>query len=90
MKTTYYKQCRMCRPTPTGGEMFHIAYIPEKYAVVGKCIKFKRDDDTWSEDFIVDYAADSRRAEQELPDSHNAIKAHRRATGDSMKKESKA
>lgn len=48
MKETNYKQCALKR-----NDMHHMAWIPEKFAVVGKFIKIKKDDKTWEDGWEV-------------------------------------
>ena len=47
-KETNYKQCHLQK-----GETHHMAWIPEKFAIIGKFIKIKKDDDTWDDGWEV-------------------------------------
>lgn len=47
-KETNYIQCALKRKN-----YHHMAWIPEKFANVGKFIKIKRDDDTWEDGWEV-------------------------------------
>jgi hypothetical protein len=79
----YYRQCRLEKP----GEFFTsytVSYIPDKYAKVGNKLNLKIDG-IWSYGWIVKTACDKVH-EDFLPDSHSAIKNHRKATGDSLPK----
>ncbi len=62
-------------------------WLPNKFASVGMVVKIKVDD-VWDDGWTVDMIHSSL-PENLLPDPHAAIKAHRRNTGDSMKKEQK-
>lgn len=47
-KTARYKQCHLKRKNA-----HHTAWIPEKFAVVGKFIKIKKDENTWEDGWEV-------------------------------------
>lgn len=47
-KDTNYIQCALMRENE-----HHMAWLPEKFAVVGKVIGIKNDDDTWQEGWEV-------------------------------------
>jgi hypothetical protein len=81
-----YRQCKLCK-VEEHGISIRVSYIPEKYAVIGKTIRLKEDDDTWTDGWRVDSAGEPID-EKHLPDSHAEIKAHRRATGDALPKRS--
>lgn len=51
-KTEYYVQCELRKPAETG-TFTDTAWIPAKFATVGKTIRIKRDDDTWDDGWIV-------------------------------------
>jgi hypothetical protein len=80
MKTTYYRQCKLQKKNT-----FQTSYIPEEFAVMNKIIKL-RDNNVWDDGWKVIAVSSSRHADDNLPDSHSSIKAHRRATGDSQRK----
>ena len=62
-----------------------VSYIPETFAQVGSVIKLRQDDNTWEDGWIVE-SVGARVEEANLPDSHKAIKQHRKATGDFLPK----
>lgn len=82
---TFYRQCNLVK---FEGESTYnqTSWIPEKFAVKGKTLKLKSGQ-VWDDGWKVMFVSDTRMAERCLPDSHYAIKQHRRNTGDSMKKE---
>jgi hypothetical protein len=82
MSKTSYRQCTLRRVIPTG-HVTQVSYIPEKFAVVGRILKLKNDDDTWTDGWKV-IAAGALNADP--PDAHAAIKGHRQNTGDSAPK----
>lgn len=47
-KETNYKQCSLKR-----NNYHHMAWIPEKFANLGKFIKIKKDNDTWEDGWEV-------------------------------------
>lgn len=79
----FYRQCKIEQQKGNITKTI-VSYIPEKYAIVGKMIKLKNDN-AWTNDWVVKTVGD-RVHEDYLPDSHTDIKAHRRATGDSLRK----
>jgi len=84
-KTTFYRQCYLEKPT-TEGTSCQMSWIPEKFAVKDKVLKLKDDDGNWDNGWIVRTVGTFRREDEDLPDSHSAIKGHRKTTGDSMPK----
>lgn len=84
-KQTYYKQCRLQKPTERG-VMEQTSWIPEKFATEGKVLKLKDGDGNWEDGWIVKTAGTHRLEEKMLPDYHDEIKGHRRATGDALPK----
>ena len=55
-----------------------VTHLPEKFAKVGKRLRFKVEGDGWD----VFSVGSDRIPEERLPDAHDAIKAHRKRTGD--------
>jgi hypothetical protein len=47
-KETNYIQCSLKKK-----DSHHMAWIPEKFAIVGKFIKIKKDDETWDDGWEV-------------------------------------
>src|SRR5262249_48812148 len=82
-KSIYFRQCRMEKNLPTGTKHM-TSWIPEAFAVVGKVLKL-RDDGVWEDGWRVTTAG-ARLADDDLPDPHDDVKHHRRATGDSLPK----
>jgi hypothetical protein len=62
-----------------------VSWIPSKFAEIGKTIKLKDDNGNWVDGWNV-IGLGTELEEDFLPDYHSEIKAHRRATGDSLKK----
>lgn len=84
--TTYYKQCHLEKKTKESISS-QVAWIPEKFAKAGNVIKIKNDDNTWVDGWVVKSFGETRIEEDDLPDSHAAVKSHRKRTGDAMPKE---
>jgi len=59
------------------------SYIPEKYAKIGMVLSLKGNDNQWDEGWLVKEAGN---LVDEPMDSHEAIKRHRKQTGDSLPK----
>jgi len=77
-----YKQCILVRKTD-GGEIRETSYIPERFAVVGNCIRIKNEDDTWTDGWVVKHVGHYTDAP---PDWKKNIRKHRQNTGDSLPK----
>lgn len=83
-KVIYYRQCRLEKKVE-GGSKQQVSYIPDQFAVVGKVLKLRDSDKNWEDGWVV-LGAGGKRAEHELPDFHELIKGHLRATGDTEPK----
>ncbi len=83
-KDIYYRQCKMQKKN-----MFQTSYIPEEFAKLGKFLKLRDSEGEWDDGWKVIEVSSHRHLDNEVPDSHSAIKNHRKATGDSMPKERK-
>ncbi len=75
-----YAQCTLTRKN-----QIQVSFIPEKFAIKGKTLKLKNDQDEWENGWVVDSIGEFRD-EDSVPDVHNSIKEHRKRTGDSMPK----
>jgi hypothetical protein len=84
MKRTFYRQCTLQRTSTT-----QVSWIPEPFCELGKTLKLRDDDGLWTDGWKVVTVGPKRISEDQLPDSHNDIKWHRKRTGDAMKKERK-
>ena len=80
-KVTFYRQCRLARPTPTG-EVRQMSWIPDPFAVPGRVVRLRAADKTWDDGWTVTEVGRTRLAEADLPDFHVLSKAHLKATGD--------
>lgn len=63
-----------------------MTWVPEKFAVMGKVLKLRDDDDVWDNGWVVINCGGNRLAEELVPDYYDLIKGHRQATGDAIKK----
>jgi len=77
---TTYNQCRLRRKNAE-----QVSYIPTKFAVVGSFLKLKDEKGNWTNGWEV-LSVGEATPENLVPDSHDAIKAHRKRTGDAMAK----
>lgn len=89
MSTTYYRQCRLEKPVPTG-IIQQTAWIPEQFAKLGRSLRI-RVRGAWDHGWIVAWVGQGRNETLVvpdgfggLPDPHRQIKAHRRNTGDAL------
>ena len=82
-KKVYYRQCSLRR-----GNTHTVSWLPEKFAEQGKYLKLKGKDGEWVDGWLVESVGSSRVEDSMLPDPHQSIKGHRKATGDSQPKNS--
>jgi hypothetical protein len=82
-KETLYQQCKLVHP---GQNKHQTSWIPSQFAVVGKVLKLKNDDDEWEDGWVVESAGTRRLTNDQLPSWSQVVRAHRRATGDSLPK----
>jgi hypothetical protein len=80
MAIVKYRQCKLQK-----GNSYQMSWIPEKFANIGKTVKLRDADGSWDDGWLVKEAF-SVRTDSEIVDSHDAIKRHRKATGDSLPK----
>lgn len=73
-----YTQCSLTRKNST-----IVSWIPSKFAKIGQILKLKDEYDEWTDGWEVRGVGSSM---EDPPDSHNAIKVHRKRTGDSLPK----
>lgn len=81
-KKIYYRQCFLQK-----NNTYQMSWIPEKFAVKGKIIRLRKEDDTWDDGWVVKEAYSTRLEGDDLPDFHSDIKHHRKNTGDALLKE---
>jgi hypothetical protein len=74
-----YQQCRLRRLNTE-----QVSFLPQQFAVVGRVLRLKQDDGTWQDGWVVANVHGQSVPPELLSDPHNAIKAHRKATGDSV------
>jgi hypothetical protein len=76
MKESRYKQCSLER----NGE-HHMAWIPERFAVVGKYIKIKRDNGSWDDGWkVTGNGGDSSLSAKEADNLSQVYKKTRKAS----------
>ena len=84
-KNIRYRQCTLVKVISPTSTVKQVSYIPEKFAVVGRTLKLQNPEDgEWSDGWVVMAAG---ALNEDPPDAHDSIKAHRKNTGDSMRKE---
>lgn len=80
-----YSQCVLEKSGPDG-ILKLVTYIPTKHAVLNNKVSLKnKETDEWQHGFVVTFVG-GFITEEDLPDSHSQIKAHRKATGDALPK----
>ncbi len=85
-RTIYYRQCQLVKKEEVGTR-HQTSYLPERFAIQGKVLRLRNAEGTWEDGWVVEQASEARVSEDLLPDSHQEIKWHRRATGDAMPRE---
>jgi len=65
------------------GSVRTTSYIPQEFAKVGRVLRLKDDNVGWVDGWVVESVGDVIVEGDQLPDSHKAIKNHRKSTGDS-------
>ena len=84
-KQVYYRQCHLKRDNKDGSFSEQTSYIPEPYCVKGKVLKLRDSEGVWENGWVVEFAGEHRRLDEDLPDVHKEIRGHRNSTGDSDK-----
>lgn len=83
-KQVKYRQCTLVK-NRRGVTFTKVSWIPSNFAKIKKILKLKYND-KWEDGWEVVSASEKEVEEQHLPDSHKAIKGHRKMTGDSIPK----
>ena len=65
-KKVYYHQCKMRKSTGTNSSIWDVAWIPEKFAKIGKHIRIKQENGTWDYDWEVMKVGDTKKEESRL------------------------
>lgn len=82
-KNIEYRQCTLRKHVSDSASTVTVSYIPAKFAVRGHVVKLKRSNGRWDNGWVVE-AVGASLMETDLPNVRQAIKKHRRATGDSL------
>jgi hypothetical protein len=85
-QTIFYRQCRLVKKLPVG-TAHQTSWLPESFAIVGKVLKLRNGAEDWGDGWVVESVSEQKLAEDQLPDPHRQIKDHRKATGDSLPKQ---
>lgn len=80
--TSYY-QC-LIRRNNESGYTEQVSWIPACYAKINKVLKIKNNQ-IWEDGWVV-YAVYKDCKLESLPNSHQVMKGHRKATGDALQK----
>jgi hypothetical protein len=79
-----YKQCSLSRKD--GDKIVRqVSWIPVKWASTGQVLKLKANNE-WTDGWVVDSVGLDILDQNEVPDSHKAVKEHRKRTGDNLPK----
>lgn len=89
----YYNQCTLEKEVvaqtqqtdPSRLTLKQVSWIPTKYASLGRIVKLKNDQGEWEDGWTITSVGE-KTPENVIPDIHAGIKAHRKSTGDSLKK----
>ncbi len=77
MRPSTYQQCRLRRQHSE-----QVCFLPQKYAIAGRVVRLKQFDGSWQDGWAVADVYGEPVPEHLLPDAHDAVKVHRKATGD--------
>ena len=77
-----YAQCAM-RRIVADTSVVTTAYIPTKFAKVGRVLKLKDSDDHWVDGWVVETVSGVIVQGDRVPNYRKAIRNHRKSTGDS-------
>lgn len=80
-----YTQCTLEKYNNCGGRTTQTSFIPSKFAVLDSIVRLKDACGIWEDGWLV-ISVGATVDEDFLPDSHKAIKEHRKKTGDSLPK----
>ncbi|MCC9607945.1 hypothetical protein LOC68_02500 [Blastopirellula sp. JC732] len=85
-KQVRYVQCGLRRQL-NDGTLRATSYIPEQFAKQGGVLRLRDEQDQWTDGWIVEEVGLAILDSDDVPDSHKAIRAHRKQTGDSSRRE---
>ncbi len=80
-KQVFYRQCRLVKRLEVG-ELVQVSWLPEPYASTGRVVKLRDRDGAWDDGWVVAGAGTNRLPADQVPDFHELIRGHLRATGD--------
>lgn len=80
-----YTQCVLEQNDFQGTVRRLVTYIPSDLAKIAKVLRLMNDDGEWESGWKV-VSLGTSIDEEHLPDTHKAIKMHRKRTGDSLPK----
>ena len=78
-KKIHFRQCKLVKPSE-GGTMHSITWLPEKFCALGKYVKLKNDDGSWTDGWKVEEVYPSRRTLDEANIASDVYRHHRKAT----------
>jgi len=78
-KEVFYKQCRLVKRLEASIKET-VTWIPEKFAVKGKYIKLKANDDEWEDGWLVRSVGDMKITNQHAERMHRQHRDHRKAS----------
>lgn len=81
----YFRHCKLVKQR-NAATSERYSWLPEQFAVVNKTLKLRDDNGNWDNGWVVVEASSNKLEESQVPDYHNLIKSHRKATGDALKK----
>lgn len=82
-----FRQCRLRRDVKSNGQKvtwFQVSFLPVKYAMKGKRLRLRNDNDVWEDGWVVDQVFSATVDKPVYAAS--AIREHRKRTGDSLPK----
>lgn len=80
-----YVQCGLRRKL-ADGTLRAVSYLPQPFAKTGRVLKLKDDRGAWTDGWVVEEVGLAIVDGDDVPDSHKAIRNHRKQTGDSSRR----
>ncbi|MFT5304000.1 MAG: hypothetical protein ACI87E_003756 [Mariniblastus sp.] len=84
-KKIQYRQCGLRKDFKNDSTSFQLSFIPATFARIKTVVRLKQADGEWQSSWQV-VSVGVGIDEDHVPDSHRAIKSHRKHTGDSMRR----
>lgn len=79
---TRYRQCLLRKQIDNRTSQTQVTWLPEQFAILNRTLKLRGSQGTWIGGWVVRVTGSESVPESRLPDAHDAVRSHRRRTGD--------